>query len=624
MFHFKYRLLATALLLALPLAGCGEAGNEDQQSVYFNEVTPDDLDERGQISAIHLNKLLNTIPWTQRDYPNPTIAGHYLAGRFAAARDDLDMADKHMYKALSLDPENAYLIQRTFPSSLGSGNIKNALSLAEKTAGGNPVIAHLGFSLLIADAFKAQDFEKAQTSLDRLEVSNFGHYLKPITQAWIYAANGQTDESLALMKQQIQEYPSLKALYYSHMAMVYDYNDQIEEAAKYYRKSLDEHFSARTAWLAGALFERTNQLDQAKLIYQELQENYPQTTFTSLALARIAQGKIKEKLRKVEPRDGVMSGLFDLASVLQQEGSARLALLYGQVASYLVPDDPFLVLLMGDIEYQSNNLTNALNSYKMIKPQSDFYVMSQIRLAKVYEEEGELDKAITILEKLSDNADVSENILMNLGDLLRRNEQFDRAIPYYTKVIDSFDGQFTADHWELFYARGVAYEQKGDWPKAEADLKQALILEPNQPYVLNYLGYSWADQGIHIDLALDYIQKAVQARPNDGYIIDSMGWVLYKLERYEEAVLFLEQAVAQVPGDPIINDHLGDAYWQVGRRLEAGFQWQRALDNSEDPEQIAEIETKLIEGLSSNTAFIEGKPVASKSTEGAVIEKTDN
>lgn len=612
MSYLNYRSLITALMLSVPLMGCGDASQVDEQSVYFNEVTPDTYQQEEKVTINSLNELLNRVSLAQRDYPNPTVAGHYLAGRFAAARDDLDMADKHMFKALELDPENAYLIQRTFPSSLGAGNIKNSLELAAKTEGGNPVIAHLGFSLLIADAFKAGDFETAQTYLDQLQTSNFGHYLKPITQAWISTASGKPDEALKIMRDQSQQYPSLKALYYMHMAMVYEYGEQNDKAIDYYQKSLDEHFSARTAWFFGSLLERTEQLAKAKEVYLELQENYPQISFTSIALSRLEAGVKSPLVHKVTPEDGMMSGLFDLASVLQQERSSRLALLYGQVANYLVPNDPFLKILMGDIQYESNNFDDAVVSYTSIKESSDFFVMAQTRLAKVYEEEGDLNKAITILEKLSKNADVSENILMSLGDLLRRNEQFDRAIPKYTKVVDSLNGEYNAEHWELFYARGISYEQNDEWLKAESDLQQALELEPGQPYVLNYLGYSWADQGMNTDLALEYIKQAVEARPNDGYIIDSMGWVLYKLERFEEAVNFLEGAVAQVPGDPIINDHLGDAYWQTGRRLEAGFQWQRALDNTEDPDMIKKIEAKLIDGLNATMTFAKEETMATK------------
>ncbi len=616
--------LFMTLLFPLSLMGCGEAVESNGQSVYFNEVNPDALQEEIDQGMSGLDKLMKRSSWLQREYPNPTISGHYLAGRFAASQDDMQAADKHMFKALSLDPDNAYLIQRTFPSSLGAGNIDNALSLAAKTGEGNLVIAHLGYSLLVADAIKKEDYLSAQQYLDALQTSSFGHYLKPITQGWIEAATGSPDQAIKIMKDQIQQYPSLKALYYMHMAMVSEYSGDHDKAIAYYNKSLGEHFSARTAWLLGSLYERMNRIDDAQSVYIELENNFPLTTFTSLALARLDKKDRSQAWRQATPADGIMSGFFDLASVLYQERSSRLALLYGQVALYLVPDDPFLQILMGDLFQEANNFDSAKKLYGSINPESDFFVISQTRIAKVFEEEGDIKEAIEILENLLDNSHVSDNILMNLGDLLRRNEEFEKSIPYYTQVIEGLKGGYMPEHWELFYARGISYEQSDQWAKAEADLKQALTLEPDQPYVLNYLGYSWADQGIHIDLALEYIKKAIELRPNDGYIIDSMGWVLYKLARYEEAVVFLEEAVAYLPGDPIINDHLGDAYWQVGRRVEAGFQWQRALDNAQDEELIAKIEGKLINGLTVSTAFVEGKPVAIKDLDNEPRDQTSH
>src|SRR5690606_33991930 len=143
--------------------------------------------------------------------------------------------------------------------------------------------------------------------------------------------------------------------------------------------------------------------------------------------------------------------------------------------------------------------------------------------------------------------------------------------------------------WTLFYFRGIAYERAKQWDKAEADLLQALALFPEQPHVLNYLGYSWVDQGMHLDEAMDMIARAVELRPNDGYIVDSLGWAHYRLGNYEEAVRELERAVELRPEDPVINDHLGDAYWKVGRRLEARFQWAHARDLDPEPDALEEI-----------------------------------
>lgn len=188
-----------------------------------------------------------------------------------------------------------------------------------------------------------------------------------------------------------------------------------------------------------------------------------------------------------------------------------------------------------------------------------------------------------------------------MGDLLRGKERFAEAVVAYDKAMARI-GAVEPRHWALLYSRGIALERSKQWPRAEADFLKALELNPDQPYVLNYLGYSWVEHGIHLDKALTMIETAVKLRPEDGYIVDSMGWVLFRLGRYAEAVPHLERAVELRPSDPTINDHLGDAYWRVGRENEARFQWDRALVLKPSPEEAREIQTKLKRGLASGGA----------------------
>ena len=187
--------------------------------------------------------------------------------------------------------------------------------------------------------------------------------------------------------------------------------------------------------------------------------------------------------------------------------------------------------------------------------------------------------------------------LIKLGDLMRRNERWDDAIDSYTKAIDRV-GVLEKRHWRILYSRGIVLERAKRWPEAEKDFLRALKFEPDQPYVLNYLGYSWVDKGVNLQKALRMIHNAVRKKPNDGYIIDSLGWVYYRLGNYEKAVLELERAVQLRPEDPIINNHLGDAYWRVGRELEARFQWKRALSFKPEAEVEDEVRKKLEKGLS--------------------------
>lgn len=211
--------------------------------------------------------------------------------------------------------------------------------------------------------------------------------------------------------------------------------------------------------------------------------------------------------------------------------------------------------------------------------------------------------------------------LLTLGDIMRSHKKYGPAADYYSDALELIDRP-TPVHWNHYYARGMCYERLKKWPLAEADLKLALKLNPNQAHVLNYLGYSWIDQNLQLNKAMALIRKAVSLRPNDGYIVDSLGWAYYRLGNYKAAAKYLERAVILKPNDPVINDHLGDAYWQVGRRLEATFQWKHALSFEPEPQDAIKINIKLKEGLGPKKAVPWLLPKASKPVTSAKSAKS--
>ena len=185
---------------------------------------------------------------------------------------------------------------------------------------------------------------------------------------------------------------------------------------------------------------------------------------------------------------------------------------------------------------------------------------------------------------------------MTLGNVFSREERYQESADTYDKAV-SIIGEPKSFHWNLFFRRGISYERLKKWDKAEPNFMKSLDLSANQPEVLNYLGYSWVDQGINLEQGMDMIRKAVELRPRSGFIVDSLGWAHYRLGQYEDAVAALERAVQLMPQDPTINDHLGDAYWQVGRKLEATFQWNIALATKTPADNPEEIKKKLQEGI---------------------------
>ena len=251
---------------------------------------------------------------------------------------------------------------------------------------------------------------------------------------------------------------------------------------------------------------------------------------------------------------------------------------------------------LGHIAARNDRYDDAIDFYETVPKDHPKCADARRLAANLLEDAGRINDALAALQTLVDTDD-NLDALMQIGDIYRRNEDFSDAVRVYNKAEQKLGGTIPADYWQLHYVRGMSYEQLGDWPKAEADLSAALEFQPEHPFVLNYLGYSWADQGINLEKSREMIELAVNLRPDDGYIADSLGWVLYRMERYEEAVPHLERAVELLPYDPVINDHLGDAYWKVGRRLEAKFQWERAKNHTEDLELIAMVKHKMINGL---------------------------
>ena len=188
------------------------------------------------------------------------------------------------------------------------------------------------------------------------------------------------------------------------------------------------------------------------------------------------------------------------------------------------------------------------------------------------------------------------DLYQTIGNMLRGRKQFSEAADYYSKAIALLP-KIEKDNWDQFYSRAVCYERLGKWDKAEPDFKKALELSPNEPLILNYLGYSWVDRNENVPEALALIKKAVELKPEDGYYIDSLGWAYFRLGRFDEAVEQLERAVELKAEDPTINDHLGDAYWRAGRKLEAQFQWSTSLVSKPEPEEIPKLQAKMKDGL---------------------------
>jgi tetratricopeptide (TPR) repeat protein len=382
-----------------------------------------------------------------------------------------------------------------------------------------------------------------------------------------------------------------------HTALIQDYTGHVDEAKTSYQHVLagQQAPTWRVAELAGNFFERHGDAADARQIYLRVGSQQATIDVATAGLDRLAQGTVPPQVIAT-PADGAAEALFDLAGLLNVPETMDASLIYARLALDLSPHFALAQMLIGEIRDAQQRDAEALALYQAVDPKSPYSWMAQLRAALELDSLDRTDEAIARLKALAGERPTRSEPLIELGDILRSHKRFAEAVAAYDRAAARVPNPQAGD-WRLFYSRGVAEERSDDWPRAEADLKKALALQPNQPLVLNYLGYSWIDKGQNLNDAIGMIKHAVDLRPNDGYIVDSLGWAYFRLHDFGHATEYLERAIELLPADPTINDHLGDAYWRSGRLAEARYQWKRALQFQPEADEAKTIETKLDHGL---------------------------
>ena len=532
-----------------------------------------------------------------------SITGNYLAGNHAQYRKDFSTALDFLLAALNVDPTSPALLHRTFSLMILEGRIEEAKGLARRLVDleTNTTLAYL---TLAVNEIKQGNYQLANTQLKKIQKNSLIGIVAPLIRAWILIGQEKVIEAKKILRNLPKE-KSIRTFYYLHSALINEFLGKFKEAKNDYKKiqSNRSEMSLRTVLLLGALYEKTGEKNKAKKLYEKYLLEHPETKLFNIPLDRIASGR-SSNLKSITITDGLAELLFGVSSFLRLQNDKKTPLMLGQFALFLKPQFPILQILLGDILETSNQPEKALKIYQMIPKQSSFSWHARLRVANILGRINRLDEAIKYLLDMSQDKREEPGPLINLGDLLRGQERFIEAIDAYNKAFERIKN-IEPKHWSLLYARGIALERSKQWPKAEKDFLSALVLKPEQPYVLNYLGYSWIDQGLHLDRAQAMISLAANLRPNDGYIIDSLGWGYYKLGQFEKAVKNLERAVELRPQDPILNDHLGDALWHVGRKREAVFQWKRSLSLEPEKDLVIKLNKKILSGLNENTKTIE-------------------
>jgi len=518
--------------------------------------------------------------------------GAYLAGRFAQSHGDTSAAADFFVTAARRDPDNIDLQQRAFTLLLAEGRLDEAAPLAERLLTIDDDAPLPSVLLGLIDARDGQ-FNAAEKRFGALPHKGINAFLGPLLTAWARVGQRDFDGALKMLAPKADT-KGFAPIYEYHAGMIADLAGKAAEAEGHFKAALSAQTSVRTVEAVGAFYQRAGRPEAAQALYDRYQTEHADRALLD-GRRQLAMGAAIP--RPVETAaDGLAETMFDTASLLRQGSANDLVLVFTRLALTVRPDFPLAQLLLADTLTQQARLSEANAIYGAIDRGRQESGFARLRRAINLDEAGDTDAAISELQSLTAERGDAYDAPMALGDVLRRHKRFVEAASAYDQALERAGGSAEPRNWALYYARGITLERSHQWPKAEKDFLEALRLKPDQPDVLNYLGYTWVDQGHNVEKGRKLIERAVELRPNDGAIVDSLGWALYRMGEYQQAVKLLERAAELKAEDPTINEHLGDAMYQVGRTAEARYQWQRAMTLDPEPEQIEALRAKISSG----------------------------
>lgn len=549
-----------------------------------------------------------------------SFSGAYLAARIAEGDNDLDNAIAFYKQALAFAPNDVALQQSLMLALVAQGRFEESLPYADKLKE-VPEVERFSRLALAIDSFRKKDYDKAQYWLKLSLSSDLDTLISGVMTGWAMQGAGNADDGMRhIEKLRGPEWFDLFKSY--HRALMADLSGLNEKAGEIYKATFDNSAlgsAAPETWMRNAVayasfLSRQGDKDAALEALARADLFAPGKPEIAALREKIEKGeKVAAPLRNCD--DGAAEILIDLATALNRGGGEPFVRLYLEYALALRPDSDIALIQLAAVSEQLKDSQRAIDLYRRIPDTSPLKHVAELQLGLNLADLDRTDEAIKHLQALVDAHPDDMRTYLALGSVYASREDYRSAAALYDRAVERLK-EPARTNWNVFYQRGIAYERLKEWPKAEPNFRKALELYPDQPQVLNYLGYSWVDMGINLKEALEMIQKAVDLRPSDGYIVDSLGWAYYKLGRFEDAVRELERAVSLRPEDPVLNDHLGDAYWRVGRKLEATFQWRAARDLNPEPDVLSAVQEKLLKGLpplEKNTAQEVQKPKPSAS-----------
>jgi tetratricopeptide (TPR) repeat protein len=517
----------------------------------------------------------------------------YLAGRAAQLDRDWRAAGQYTRRAWQADKDNTGLRHDALLLSLAGGDFAGALEIAHAIPADSSD-NELAMFVLAIDDFASGRYAAAASKLGTAPRAGINHYMIPLLAAWGAVGEGRKEAALSALAQ-LDGSPEIAAAIDLQKASILDTMGDHSQAGDIFARLLDNKPVVRAITAAAYFYERQGASDKARETIERLDVDGAQSSLRATMLARLGdRGRVPPPL---DAKAGAAEVLLEVASTLTAQKQADVApLLYAQFALHLRPNFPSAQLLVAQLDEHWGRFDDAADMLLAIDEKADFKSTADRLAMAMLERAKQTDKAQKIGQSAIKAFPQDIDLALFNADLLRQNQHYPEAIKAYSDLLAKIPPTSGRKGITLFH-RGMAYQQSKQWPPAEADLQAALLLRPDDPAILNYLGFSWADQGVNLDRARTMIERALVLVPDDGAIVDSLGWVMFRSGDYEDAAKQLERAVSLLSTDATINDHLGDAYWRLGRQIEARAQWEKAARYSSDKDLSEQIKIKLRDGL---------------------------
>jgi tetratricopeptide (TPR) repeat protein len=589
---FQVVLIAAALLVLMGLA----VGIREYVGVQGTDI-PSDVGTLPPTATVEIDDEV----WESH---SDTISGKFLASRHAERTGDLGVAADLLLDILKNEPDYAQVSARAHVLLTAEGRFEEARPLAASLLAEDPDRSTLADLTMAMKFVEEGDYETALDHILNIPHQGANGILVPMLEAWTFVGLGETEAALESLTPlgRNTAFSSLKGI---HAGTIADLGGDPVRAEEEYALALGdgEALPLRVAELYFSFLSRQGRWDEAAAFMERYLEQNPDNLLAE-PLIEALEAREEVPLPIVDAHGGFAEAFYSIANILNSRQPDIQPLIYARFSLQLAPNRPRTLFLLGDILNAQERAEQAIEVFEQIDEESPFSWYARLSIANALADKGQAEDAVKLLEKMSRERPDRPDAPRSLGDIQRVEENYRQAVEAYDQAAERI-GELEERDWQLMYTRGISLERRSvardlndeekaaAWARAESDFLKALELSPDQPLVLNYLGYSWVEKGVNLGEAREMIVSSVSQRPRDGYITDSMGWVLYRLGEFEEAVVHLERAVELEPADPVINDHLGDAYWIVGRQNEARFQWTRALENEPDEDLKEDLLAKL-------------------------------